>query len=163
MVFQCWKWSDNLEVLEEGGFTFLIYPGILCSHNRGLGQGHPLQMPFSHLAKFVSLVTVLLQFTWGHGRWWVSGVVFVKSSKESFLPSILAQGRAAAAAKLLQSHRGQSERSFQDLGPHSCSILNDCMFYFISFSVSREKRNEFQFFLAHHFDKVLFPPQQLRG
>lgn len=46
-------------------FIFFMYPGILCSHSRGQGWGHRLQVPFTidlvcHLAKFMSLITVLL-------------------------------------------------------------------------------------------------------
>lgn len=66
----------------------------------------------------------------------------------------MAQGHpAAAAAELSQSHGegggGHSERNFQEVGPHGCSILNGYMFYFLSIRVSTEKEMDSSFFACH--------------
>lgn len=161
MVFQCWKWSGNLEVLGEG----CLYFSCILESYVAIAEGRDGDIPYKcpslsglvcHLTKSCLSLQPYYQFTRGH--WELMGLLGFCEAQQGFLPSLLVDsGTSCCATKLLQFRRGQNERSFQDTRPHDYSILNGYMFYFLSFSISREKRNGLHFF-ACHSGKVLFLP-----
>lgn len=161
MVFQCWKWSGNLEVLEEGClyFSCILESYVVIAEGRDgdIAYKCPLQLTWFVIWPSSCLsLQCYYQFTWGH--WELMGLLGFCEAQQGVLPSLhIGWGTSCCASKLLQFHRGQNDWSFQDTRPHDYSILNGCMFYFLSFSASKEKRNRLHFFLPVTLTKFFVP------